>query len=155
MISSNDFKNGVTIELDGTLYTIVEFLHVKPGKGAAFVRTKLKNLKSGNVLERTFKAGEKVPRAHITKKIMQYLYPAGDDEFVFMDNESFEQIHIPKETMGDALKWLKDGAEMEIMLHEETVIGVEPPSHMELVVTHCEPGFKGRHRTGRLQTRHT
>lgn len=142
MISSNDFRNGITIELDGQLYTIVEFLHVKPGKGQAFVRTKMKNLVKGNVVEKTFRAGEKVPRAHIETRSMQYLYPSGE-AFVFMDNENFEQIEITQEAMGDARKWLKDGASMDILLHEERVIGVEPPAHMELEITHTEPGFKG------------
>jgi elongation factor P len=142
MISSNDFRNGMTIELEGNLYTIVEFLHVKPGKGQAFVRTKMKNLKSGSVLEKTFKAGEKVPRAMISKREMQYLYSSGDT-YIFMDNETYEQFTIPEETMGNALKWLKDGAVMEVMMHEDLVIGIEPPAHMELEITHTEPGFKG------------
>jgi elongation factor P len=142
MISSNDFRNGMTIELEGNLLTIVEFLHVKPGKGQAFVRTKMKNVKTGAVLEKTFKAGEKVPRAIISKRIMQYLYSSGDT-YIFMDNETYEQFTIPEEIMGDALKWLKDSAEMEVMMHEEQIIGVEPPAHMELEITHTEPGFKG------------
>lgn len=142
MVSSNDFKNGMTIEVDGNLCTITEFLHVKPGKGQAFVRTKMKNLKSGNTLEKTFKAGEKVPKAHISKKEMQYLYPM-DDVYVFMDNETYEQINIPEEAMGDALTWLKDGGIMDVLMHEDLVIGVEPPAHMELEITHTEPGFKG------------
>jgi elongation factor P len=143
MISSNDFRNGMTIEVDGNLFTMVEFQHVKPGKGQAFVRTKIKSLKSGNVLEKTFKAGEKVPRAIINRKSMQYLYPSGDDVYVFMDNESYEQLNVPVESMGDAMKWLKDGGIMDILMHGETVIGVEPPAHLELVITHTEPGFKG------------
>ncbi|MFP4498508.1 MAG: elongation factor P [Vulcanimicrobiota bacterium] len=142
MISSNDFRNGMTIILDGELYNIVEFLHVKPGKGAAFVRTKIKSLKSGNVLEKTFRAGEKVERAHVTSREMQYLYPS-DDIHVFMDNETFIQYNITEETMGDAMKWLKDGANMQVQLHDDTVIGVEAPAHMELEITHTEPGFKG------------
>lgn len=142
MVSSNDFRNGMTIEVDGELFTIVEFLHVKPGKGQAFVRTKMKSLKTGNVLEKTFRAGEKVPRAHIERRNMQYLYPSGD-MFVFMDNETFEQVEIPEETMGEALQWLKDGANMEVLMHDGLVLGVEPPAHMELEVTHTEPGFKG------------
>jgi elongation factor P len=142
MISSNDFRNGITIVLDNDLFTIVEFLHVKPGKGQAFVRTKIRNLKSGNVLEKTFKAGEKVPRAHIDRRNMQYLYLSGD-MYVFMDNENFDQIEISKESMGDAMKWLKDGANMDILLYESLVIGVEAPAHMDLEITHTEPGFKG------------
>lgn len=142
MISSNDFKNGMTIELEGVLYTIVEFQHVKPGKGQAFVRTKIKNLINGNSLEKTFKAGEKVPRAHIEKKPMQYLYNTGD-AYVFMDTESYDQINVPPDSMGDAIKWLKDSANMDVLMHGERIIGIEPPAHMELEVTHTEPGFKG------------
>jgi len=142
MISSNDFRNGISIELEGDLLTIVEFLHVKPGKGQAFVRTKMKSLITGNTLEKTFKAGEKVPRAHIEKKSMQYLYPS-DDMYVFMDNDSYEQYNISKENMGDALRWLKDGATMDILMHETRIIGVEAPAHIELKITHTEPGFKG------------
>jgi len=142
MISSNDFKNGMTIEIDGTLYNIVEFLHVKPGKGQAFVRTKMKNLITGQVLEKTFRAGEKVTRAHIETRNMQYLYPTGD-MYVFMDNETYEQVELAEEVMGEALKWLKDGASMDVLFHEERAIGVEPPAHMVLEVTHTEPGFKG------------
>lgn len=142
MITSNDFRNGMTIELDGNLFTIVEFLHVKPGKGSAFVRTKIRNLKSGNVLEKTFRAGEKVMRAHIERSEMQYLYTSGD-RYVFMDNETFEQTEIPPEAMGDALKWVRDGVTMGVLAHDGVVIGVEPPSHLECVITHTEPGFKG------------
>lgn len=142
MISSNDFRNGMTIELNGELFTIVEFLHVKPGKRQAFVRTKLKSLKTGNTLEKTFRAGEKVPRAHITRRKMQFLYPTGDS-YVFMDTETYEQVEIHKDIMGDALRWLKDGAEMEVLFHDDLAIGVEAPAHMELEVTHTEPGFKG------------
>jgi len=142
MITSNDFRNGMTIELDGNLYTIVEFLHVKPGKGPAFVRTKIKSLKSGNVLEKTFRAGEKVKSAHIERREMQFLYPS-EDIFVFMDNETFEQTDIHKQVMGDALKWLKDGANMTVLFHENLAIGVEAPAHMALEVTQTDPGFKG------------
>lgn len=142
MVSSNDFKNGMTIELDGELYTIVEFQHVKPGKGQAFVRTKLKSLKTGNVHEKTFRAGEKVPKAHITQRNMQFLYPTGDF-YVFMDNETFEQVNIHKDVMGEAIKWLKDGANMDVLFHEDLAIGVEPPPHMVLEVTYTEPGIRG------------
>ena len=142
MITSNDFRNGMTIELDGNLFTVVEFLHVKPGKGNAFVRTKIRSLKSGNVLEKTFRAGEKVMRAHIDRSEMQYLYTSGD-RYVFMDNETFEQTEIPPEAMGEALKWVRDGVNMGVLSHEGVVIGVEPPSHMECTITHTEPGFKG------------
>lgn len=142
MISSNDLRNGMTVELDRTLFTIVEFLHVKPGKGQAFVRTKLKNLITGQVLEKTFRAGEKMRRAHIETINMQYLYPTGD-MYVFMDNETYEQVEIAREVMGEALKWLRDGASMDVQFHDDRAIGVEPPAHMVLEVTHTEPGFKG------------
>ena len=142
MITSNDFRNGMTIVLDGNLFTIVEFLHVKPGKGNAFVRTKIKSLKSGNVLEKTFRAGEKVQSAHIERRDMQFLYNS-DDIYVFMDNDTYEQTEITADAMGDALKWLRDSVNMSVMFYENLVIGVEPPAHLEVEVVHTEPGFKG------------
>lgn len=147
MITSNDFRNGMTIELDGQLLTVVEFLHVKPGKGSAFVRTKLKNVKTGLTLEKTFKAGEKLTKAHIEKKSMQFIY-ANDGEFTFMDNETFDQIAIPEELVGDAAKWMTEGMDVHIMFHETTPLGVEVPNFVELKVTHTEPGFKGDTATG-------
>jgi len=114
MITSNDFKNGMTIELDNQLMTVVEFLHVKPGKGSAFVRTKLKNLRTGFTVEKTFKAGEKLTQAHISKKSMQFLY-ANDNDYTFMDNESFDQINIPEDMVGDAKKWMIEGMDLHIM----------------------------------------
>jgi elongation factor P len=147
MITSNDFRNGMTIEIDGQLMTIVEFLHVKPGKGSAFVRTKLKNLKTGYSVEKTFRAGEKVTRAHIERKQMQYLYASGTD-YVLMDNESYEQVTIAKETMGDGGKWIKEGMEVSVLFHDVEPLGVDIPNFVELKVTETEPGFKGDTATG-------
>lgn len=147
MITSNDFKNGMTIEVDGELMTIVEFLHVKPGKGSAFVRTKLRNMKTGYTVEKTFKAGEKVTRAHIDRRQMQYLY-ASEDEYVFMDNENFDQITLQKSLIGDGIKWLKEGMEVSILFHGTETIGVDLPNFVELKVTETEPGFKGDTATG-------
>jgi elongation factor P len=147
MITSNDFKNGMTIELDGQLMTIVEFLHVKPGKGSAFVRTKLKNLKTGYSVEKTFRAGEKVTRAHIERKQMQYLYASGTD-YVLMDNESYEQVTLSKELMGDGGKWIKEGMEVSVLFHDIEPLGVDVPNFVELKVMETEPGFKGDTATG-------
>jgi elongation factor P len=147
MITSNDFRNGMTIEIDGTLMTIVEFLHVKPGKGSAFVRTKLRNIKTGYTVEKTFKAGEKVTRAHIDRRQMQYLY-ASDDDYVFMDNENFDQISLQKNLLGDGTKWLKEGMEVSVLFYGTETIGVDLPNFVELKVTETEPGFKGDTATG-------
>ena len=147
MISVNDLRTGITIELDGTLYTVVEFLHVKPGKGAAFVRTKLKNLETGAVFERNFRAGEKVNRAHIETKEMQYLYNSGD-EFFFMDTASYEQVSLGRDLLGDAVYFLKDNMMIHVQFHNGRAIGVDLPTFVELVVTHTEPGFKGDTATG-------
>ncbi|OWZ84033.1 elongation factor P [Natranaerobius trueperi] len=142
MISSNDFKNGMTIELDGEVYTIVDFLHVKPGKGAAFVRTKLRHYKTGSISEKTFRAGEKVQRAHIEKSEMQYLYSA-DDMFYFMDTTSFEQYTINKEQLGDKVKYLKENMVISILFYGKEIIGIELPVFVELQVSETEPGVKG------------
>ncbi|MHC9544335.1 MAG: elongation factor P [Vulcanimicrobiota bacterium] len=147
MITSNDFKNGMTIELDGHLMTIVEFLHVKPGKGSAFVRTKLRNLKSGYVVEKTFRAGEKVTRAIIDKRTMQFLYSSGSDYNV-MDTENYEQITLSAEALGDGVKWLKEGMEISVLFYGTDPIGVDVPNFVELKVTETEPGFKGDTATG-------
>ena len=117
MITSNDFRNGITIELDGQLMTVVEFLHVKPGKGSAFVRTKLKNVRTGFCVDKTFKAGEKVTQARIEKKSMQFLY-ANDGAYTFMDNETFDQIELGEDLVGDAKKWMIDGMEVHVLFHE-------------------------------------
>jgi len=147
MITSNDFKNGMTIEIDGNLMTIVEFLHVKPGKGSAFVRTRLRNLKSGYVIEKTFRAGEKVNRAIIDKRTMQYLY-SSDSDYMVMDTENYEQISLTAEAMGDGVKWLKEGMEISVLFYGTDPIGVDIPNFVELKVVETEPGFKGDTATG-------
>ncbi|HHV72914.1 MAG TPA: elongation factor P [Clostridia bacterium] len=147
MISTNDFRTGVTIEVDGEIYTVVDFQHVKPGKGAAFVRSKLKNIKTGAVIEKTFRAGEKIPRAHIDRREMQYLYNSGD-QYTLMDMETYDQINLTKEQMGDAVKYLKENMELVVHLYQGTPIGVDLPNSVELEVIETEPGFKGDTATG-------
>jgi elongation factor P len=142
MISSNDFRNGVTIVIDGQLWTVIEFLHVKPGKGSAFVRTRLKNVKSGATVERTFRAGEKLERATVDNREMQMLYNDADG-FHFMDNESFENITLQRELIGDAADFLKDGMKIDVQMHDGAAIGTSLPAHVELKVLETEPGFKG------------
>ncbi|SFA68706.1 elongation factor P [Acetitomaculum ruminis DSM 5522] len=147
MISAGDFKNGITIELDNSIFQIIEFQHVKPGKGAAFVRTKLKNIISGGVVEKTFRPTEKFPQARIDRKEMQYLYSDGD-LYNFMDIETYEQIALDKETIGDALKFVKENENCKICSHNGNVFAVEPPLFVELLITQCEPGLKGDTATG-------
>lgn len=147
MISAGDFRNGVTIELDSNVYQIIEFQHVKPGKGAAFVRTKLKNIISGGVVERTFRPTEKCPTAHIDRKEMQYLYNDGD-LFTFMDMESYEQISVNSEEVGDSLKFVKENEMCKICSYKGKVFAIEPPLFVELAITNTEPGFKGDTATG-------
>ncbi|KLU61345.1 elongation factor P [Peptococcaceae bacterium CEB3] len=147
MISSNDFKTGVTIEVDGDVYTIVEFQHVKPGKGAAFVRTKLKNVKTGGVVERKFNAGEKVPRAHVERREMQYLYKDGE-HYVVMDNENYEQMSLTADQIGDQVKWLKENMNLGVLFFGSDVIGVDIPNSVQLAVVATEPGVKGDTATG-------
>lgn len=142
MISVNDFRTGLTVELDGMAWQVVEFQHVKPGKGAAFVRSKLKNVKTGSVVERTFRAGEKIPRARLDKREMQYLY-SGDDEYVFMDNQSYEQVSLNKEQLGDGLKYLKENMNIQVVMYQGEIIGLEMPNFVELQVVDTEPGIKG------------
>ncbi|PKM81289.1 MAG: elongation factor P [Firmicutes bacterium HGW-Firmicutes-14] len=142
MISTNDFKTGLTIELDGDAFTVVDFQHVKPGKGSAFVRSKLKNVRTGAVIEKTFNAGEKVPRAHLERRQMQYLYNDGES-YNFMDNQSYEQLNITKEQLGDAVKLLKENTDVHVLVYQGKVIGVELPNSVELEVTETEPGIKG------------
>jgi len=142
MISVNDLRTGLTIEVDGEIYSVVEFLHVKPGKGAAFVRTKLKNLRSGNTVEKTFRAGEKVARAHIELKEMQFMYSTGDDYF-FMDMETYDQISLTKDDLGDAPKYLIENMTIGIQFYQGQPVGVELPTTVVLEVVHTEPGFKG------------
>lgn len=147
MISTNDLKTGITIELDGTLWSVVEFLHVKPGKGAAFVKTKLKNVESGNVLEKTFRAGEKLPRAILDKRDMQFLYKS-EDEYVFMDNETFDQINLTKEQIGESVKYLKENMVINVLKHDTRIIGIDIPNFVELEVVDTPPGEKGNTATG-------
>ncbi len=147
MIAAGDFRNGVTIELEGNVYQIIEFQHVKPGKGAAFVRTKLKNIKSGGVVEKTFRPTEKCPKAHVDRKDMQYLYNDGD-LYYFMDQESYEQVALNQDAVGDALKFVKENEVCKVCSHKGEVFSVEPPLFVELVITETEPGFKGDTATG-------
>ncbi len=147
MISAGDFRNGITIELDNGIYQIIEFQHVKPGKGAAFVRTKLKNIVSGGVVEKTFRPTEKCPQARIDRKDMQYLYSDGD-LFHFMDVETYDQIALNEETVGDALKFVKENDMCKVCSHNGNVFAIEPPLFVELEVTETEPGFKGDTATG-------
>ena len=147
MISAGDFRNGITIELDNNVYQIIEFQHVKPGKGAAFVRTKLKNIKSGGVVEKTFRPTEKCPQARIDRKDMQYLYEDGD-LYYFMDTETYDQVALNSETVGDALKFVKENEMFKICSHNGSVFSVEPPLFVELEITETEPGFKGDTATG-------
>lgn len=142
MISVNDLRTGLTIEVEGVLYSVIEFLHVKPGKGAAFVRTKLRNLETGAVFERNFRAGERVRRAHIDTKEMQYLYSTGD-EFHFMDQESYEQTTLSRELLGDATYFLKDNSSLSVQYYQGRAIGVELPTVVELKVTQTDPGVRG------------
>ncbi len=147
MISAGEFRNGVTFELDGNVFQIVEFQHVKPGKGAAFVRTKLKNVITGGVVEKTFRPTEKMPKAHIERKDYEYLYSDGD-LFYFMDQESYEQMPLNGDQLGDSLKFVKENMVVKVLSYKGNVFGVEPPTFVELEVTETEPGFKGDTSTG-------
>ena len=142
MISAGEFRNGVTIELDGGLYTITDFQHVKPGKGAAFVRSTLKNLETGAVVEKTFRPSEKMPRAHIDRRDLQYLYSDGE-LYHFMDNESFEQLEINAADVGDTMIFVKENEMVKVLEHSGRIFGIEPPTFVELEITETEPGFKG------------
>jgi elongation factor P len=142
MISTTDFKNGITIFLEGAVYQLVEFQHVKPGKGGAFVRTKLKNLRSGGTIDRTFRAGEKMEQAILERRILEFLY-SNDDEYVFMDTETFEQISLRENDIGDQARFLKENLPITIVYHEESIIGVELPHTVELKITQTDPGLKG------------
>lgn len=147
MISAGDFRNGITLEIDGSIFQIIEFQHVKPGKGAAFVRTKLKNIISGGVVEKTFRPTEKFPQARIDRKDMQYLYSDGD-LYHFMDVETYDQVALNEETIGDALKFVKENDMCKVCSHNGNVFAIEPPLFVELEVTETEPGFKGDTATG-------
>ena len=141
-VSTNDFKNGMTLDLDGVLWQIVEFQHVKPGKGGAFVRTKVKNLNSGAVVDRTFRAGEKFQRMHTEVKSAQYLYDSGDD-VVFMDQESYEQISLPRDSVLDELEFLQPSASVPMLTVDGRPAGLQLPAAVELEVVETEPGGKG------------
>ena len=147
MISSNDFRTGVSIELDGSVWKVVEFLHVKPGKGSAFVRTKLKNVQTGSVVERTFRAGETVPQAVIEKTVMQHTYKEGD-QFVFMDMETYEENRLSADQIGDRVKYLVEGMEVSVVRWNDQVIEVELPNSVVLEITETDPGVKGDTATG-------
>lgn len=142
MISAGDFRNGITLEIDGTVYQIMEFQHVKPGKGAAFVRTKIKDVVNGGVVERTFRPTEKFPQARIDRVDMQYLYADGDLHN-FMDMNTYEQIALSPDVIGDALKFVKENDTVKVCSYNGKVFSVEPPLFVELVITDTEPGFKG------------
>ena len=142
MVTAGDFRNGLTFEMDGNVLQIVEFQHVKPGKGAAFVRTKLRNVITGGIVERTFNPTDKYPAAHVERKEMQYLYSDGE-LYYFMDLESYEQIPINSDKLDDNFKFVKENTNCKIASYKGNVFGVEPPMFVELEVTQTEPGFKG------------
>jgi elongation factor P len=157
--TTNDLKNGMVLDQDGKLVQVVEFQHVKPGKGPAFVRTKLRNVRTGAVVEKTFRAGEKVERVTIDNREMQFLYRDGDD-YVFMDNETYEQRHVPSAALGDTANFLIDGAAVQLRLHGEEIVGSELPASVELTVAQTEPGIQGDRVSGAtkpatLETGHT
>ncbi|MCI1822161.1 MAG: elongation factor P [Megasphaera sp.] len=147
MISSNDLRPGVTIEIDGKVWQVVEFQHVKPGKGAAFVRAKIKNLETGAVVERTWNAGEKVQEGHVDRRQMQYLYES-EGAYCFMDNETYEQLELQKETLGTAINFLKEEMNVTMMLFQNRVIGIDLPAAVELKVVETDPGVRGDTATG-------
>ena len=147
MVSAGDFRNGVTIEMDGNVYQIIEFQHVKPGKGAAFVRTKLKDIINSGVIEKSFRPTEKFENAHIDRREMQYLYRDGD-LFNFMDTENYEQIALNQDAVGDSLKFVKENEMVKVCSYKGNVFAIEPPLFVELTITETEPGFKGDTATG-------
>ena len=142
MVSAGDFRNGITLEIDNAVYQVIEFQHVKPGKGAAFVRTKLKDIKNGGVIEKTFRPTEKYPQAPIERTDMQYLYNGGDF-YNFMNVETFDQIGMTQEQVGDTLKFVKENEMVKMLSHQGQVFSIEPPLFVELEITETEPGFKG------------
>lgn len=147
MISSTDFRTGLTIEIDGSAWQIVDFQHVKPGKGAAFVRTKIKNVETGAVVERTFNPNEKMPAAHLDNRNMQYLYES-DGNYTFMDSETYEQMELTKDQLGDALNYLMENMDVSIQSFKGKIIGISLPNSVNLKVVECEPGVKGNTATG-------
>ena len=146
-VSSNDLSTGITVEIDGDLLQVIEFQHVKPGKGSPFVRAKFKNIKTGYTKDVTFRGNEKMTRAHIERRPASFLY-SQDDEYAFMDSESFDQQSVTGKEVGDQRKWLKDGMEVMLVLYDDRIIGIELPNFVELFVTETEPGFKGDTATG-------
>ena len=150
MVTTGDFRNGVTFEMDGGVYSIIEFQHVKPGKGAAFVRTKIRNVITGAVTEKTFNPNDKYPTAYIERKDMQYLYNDGD-LYYFMDNETYEQIPINGNVLSDNFKFVKENMDCKVLSYKDNVFGVEPPNFVELEVTKTEPGVKGDTATNTLK----
>ena len=147
MATTNDLKNGMVLNIDNQLWSVVEFQHVKPGKGPAFVRTKLKAVLSGKVVDKTFNAGTKVETANVDKRDMQYLYKDGTD-FVFMDGDTFDQIHVPSETVGGGADYLLENTEVTVAVHDSTPLYVELPASVVLEITHTEPGLQGDRSTG-------
>ncbi|WP_044640427.1 elongation factor P [Risungbinella massiliensis] len=147
MISVNDFRTGLTIELDNDVWQVIEFQHVKPGKGAAFVRSKLRNLRNGNIQERTFRAGEKVPKALVETRRMQYLYESGG-EYTFMDNETYDQITLQAERLEYELNFLQENMDVQIVTYKEETIGIQLPNTVELEVVETDPGIRGDTATG-------
>lgn len=142
MIDTSDFRNGMSIELDGDIFTIIEFQHVKPGKGGAFVRTRLKNVKSGATIDKTFRAGEKMEQAILERKPMSYLYTS-DGEHFFMDMETFDQVSLPGGILGNSARYLKENTEVQMLMHRDKIIGADVPFFMELEVTETDPGIRG------------
>ncbi|GGE10210.1 elongation factor P [Marinithermofilum abyssi] len=147
MISTNDFRTGLTIELDGDVWQVMDFQHVKPGKGSAFVRSKLRNLRNGNIQEKTFRAGEKVARAHVETRQMQFLYESGD-EYTFMDNETYDQVVLSAAQLAEERKYLKENMNVNLMLYKGETIGVDLPNTVELEVVETDPGIRGDTATG-------
>ena len=147
MINSTDFRTGLTIDIDGGVWQIVDFQHVKPGKGAAFVRTKIKNVETGAVVERTFNPNEKMPAAHLDTRTMQYLHEDGG-MYTFMDTESYEQTELNADALGDSLNYLKENMEVNLQMYKDRIIGISLPNSVNLKVTECEPSVKGNTATG-------
>ncbi len=147
MISTNEFRTGLTIEYEGDVFVVIDFQHVKPGKGAAFVRSKLKNVRTGAVVEKTFRAGEKISKAHIERRPMQYLYKDGEN-YVFMDTNNYEQVYLREDQLDDATKYLKDNMNLHILFYQNESFGVELPNSVELKVVETEPGVRGDTATG-------
>ncbi len=151
MISTNEIKSGIALLVDKVLYSVVSYEHVKPGKGQAFVRVRLKRLDTGQVVEKTFKSNEKLENAFLDNKKMQYLYKAGD-EYVFMDNETFEQLEIKKDVLGDAINWMQENMDITVKMYKTKIVGIELPTFVELKVIETEPGIKGNTASGGSKT---